>query len=97
VAAERRVEVVLLTREDCTFCEEAAAILDRLGVEVPLSVRRVDYDSEEGRRLALSGGMLFPPGILIGGRPFSYGRPSERKLRRELAGLAPVLAQEAER
>ena len=90
MAADRRVEVVLLTREDCAFCEDAEAILDRLGTELPLFIRRVDYDSEEGRRLGLSGGLLFPPGILIGGRPFSYGRPSERKLRRELAGLAPA-------
>ncbi len=28
--------------------------------------------------------MLFPPGIFLDGEPFSYGRPSERKLRREL-------------
>jgi hypothetical protein len=89
VAAERRVEVVLLTREGCAFCEDAAAILDRLGAEFPLAVTHVDYDSEEGRRLALSGGMFFPPGIVLGGRPFSYGRPSERKLRRELAGRTP--------
>lgn len=88
VAADRRVEVVLLTRTDCAFCEDAEAILDRLGAELPLLVRRVDYDSDEGRRLGLSGGLLFPPGIFIGGRPFSYGRPSERKLRRELASLA---------
>ncbi len=27
---------------------------------------------------------MFPPGIFIGGEPFSYGRPSEKKLRREL-------------
>jgi hypothetical protein len=85
-AAERCVEVVLLTRDDCAFCEDAAAILHRLGAEFPLAITCVDYDSEEGHRLALSGGMLFPPGIVIGGRPFSYGRPSERKLRRELAG-----------
>lgn len=27
---------------------------------------------------------MFPPGIFLDGEPFSYGRPSERKLRREL-------------
>jgi len=32
----------------------------------------------------MKGGLLFPPGILIDGEPFSYGRPSERKLRHEL-------------
>jgi hypothetical protein len=89
VAAESRIEVVLLTREDCAFCGDAEVILGRLSAELPLSVRSVDFDSEEGRRLALTGGLLFPPGILIGGRPFSYGRPPERKLRQELARLAP--------
>lgn len=87
MAADRRVEVVLLTREDCAFCEDAGKVLDRLCAEIPLSVRTLDYDSEEGRRLALAGGLLFPPGILIDGRPFSYGRPSEGRLRRELAHL----------
>jgi hypothetical protein len=89
VAAERRLDVVLLTREDCAFCENARAILERLGAEFPLSVRSVDFDSDEGCRLALAGGLLCPPGILVEGRPFCYGRPSERKLRRELTRLAP--------
>ncbi len=81
---------------DCHKATLSACAVDALGAEVsaatfPLSVRRVDYDSKEGRRLALSGGMLFPPGIVIGGRAFSYGRPSERKLRRELAGLVEAV------
>jgi glutaredoxin len=95
MAADLRVDVLLLTREDCAFCEDAEKVLDRLGAEFPLSVRTVDYDSEEGARLALAGGLLFPPGILLDGRPFSYGRPSERKLRRELAHLAEIGARHA--
>jgi hypothetical protein len=27
---------------------------------------------------------VFPPGVFLNGEPFSYGRLSERKLRREL-------------
>lgn len=88
MAAEHHVEVTLLTREDCAFCREASTIMGRLRAEFPLLVKTLEFDSEEGRRLALDGGLLFPPGILIGGLPFSYGRPSERKLRRELARLA---------
>ena len=34
--------------------------------------------------MARAAGIMFPPGILIDGEPFSYGRPSERKLRRAL-------------
>ena len=34
--------------------------------------------------LAVHSGLLFPPGIFLDGEPFSYGRPSERRLRREI-------------
>ncbi len=44
----------------------------------------MDLTSEEGERLATAGGIMFPPGILLDGEAFAYGRPSERKLRREL-------------
>lgn len=78
------VQVVLLTREDCAFCHDAEEILERLSEEYALRVRTVDLDAPEGQELGERGGVLFPPGIVIDGRPFSYGRPSERKLRREL-------------
>ena len=39
---------------------------------------------EEGRRLAASEAMMFTPGIVLAGKPFSYGLFSERKFRREL-------------
>ncbi len=31
---------------------------------------------------------MFPPGLFLDGEPFSYGRPSERKLRKVLARRA---------
>ncbi len=31
---------------------------------------------------------MFPPGLFLDGEPFSYGRPSERKLRKALAQQA---------
>jgi len=40
--------------------------------------------SPEGQALAERGGILFPPGVFLDGAPFSYGRLSERRLRREL-------------
>jgi len=79
------VEVVLLTQEDCAFCEQAKALLDRLSTELGFSVAILDLDSAEGRSLAERGGILFPPGILVDGEAVCYGRPSERRLRRELA------------
>jgi glutaredoxin len=79
----------LLTQEDCGHCEEAKALLERLEGEYPLSVRAVRLSSTEGQELALRGGVMFPPGLFLDGAPFSYGRVSERKLRKALSRRAP--------
>jgi glutaredoxin len=76
--------VLLLTQEHCGFCEQAKALLNRFSGEYGFLVSTLDLDSPEGQALAMRGGVLFPPGIFIDGEPFSYGRPSERKLRREI-------------
>lgn len=78
------MHVTLLTRRECGFCEQAKEILGRLSQEFSLAVSMVDMDSEEGQVLAERGGVMFPPGILLDGEAFSHGRPSERKLRKEL-------------
>ena len=80
----KRITILLLTQEHCGFCEQAKEILDRLAREYWLSISTLDMGSPEGQELAMKGGLLFPPGLLIDGEPFSYGRLSERKLRREL-------------
>lgn len=80
----RPVEITLLTQNSCTFCEDAKQVLNRLGREFAIRVREIDLAGDEGRRLALAGGLLFAPGVLVDGRSFSYGRLSERKLRRTL-------------
>lgn len=78
------VGVTLLTQENCAFCDRAKETLDRLSREYAISVSTLDLGSSEGQALAARGGVMFPPGILLDGEPFSYGRLSERKLRREL-------------
>ena len=78
------MQVTLLTQDDCAFCDQAKILLARLSAEYPLEVEELDLGSEEGRRLAEAGGMIFAPGIVLDGEPFCYGRPSERKIRREL-------------
>jgi len=78
------MNVLLLTQENCGFCRQAKEILDRLPVEYGLAVSTLDLDSPEGQVLAERSGVLFPPGIFLDGEPFTYGRASERKLRREL-------------
>ncbi len=76
--------ITLLTKPDCALCDQAKEVLARLGAEVPLLVETISLESEEGRRLAEQCNLLFPPGVLIDGEPFSWGRLSERKLRRAL-------------
>ncbi len=78
------MEVALLTQENCAFCDQAKEMLDRLSSEYPISVNTLDLATPEGQKLAWHGGVMFPPGIFLDGEPFSYGRPSEKKLRREL-------------
>lgn len=77
------MKVVILSQDNCAFCEQAKVILSRLAPEYKLSVSVLDLTSPEGQALAMRGGMLFPPGIFIDEEPFAYGRPSERALRHE--------------
>lgn len=81
--------VTVLSKPDCHYCDEAKAVLARLAPELGFDVEVVDLAGERGRQLALSARMLFPPGILIDGEPFSYGRLSERRLKRELQRRTP--------
>ncbi|MDE3078289.1 MAG: thioredoxin family protein [Chloroflexota bacterium] len=76
--------MLLLKQEQCAFCDQAEEILRRVSAEYPLSVTTADFNSQEGQQLALRAGMLFPPGVFFDGEPFTYGRLSERKLRREI-------------
>jgi len=81
------ISVLILTQQDCASCEAASAIVKRLARKYPLSVSTVSLDSPEGVSLAEKGGVLFPPGIFIDGKLFSYGGLSERTLRMEIERL----------
>ena len=77
-------EFILLTQPSCSYCNHAKEILARLAHEYPLRVTEIDMQTEEGGRLAIKHAVIFAPGILRGGRLFSYGRLSEKKLRAQL-------------
>lgn len=83
-ANTRSIQLTILTKAQCAFCDDAKAILARLEAEYPLAIEILDLDTPDGSTLAIRGGILFPPGIFLDGEPFCYGRLSERKLRREL-------------
>lgn len=78
------LDVLILTQDNCGFCEKAKMLFARLTREFPLSVSTLAIESPEGQALAERGGVLFPPGIFIDAEPFCYGRPSEGKIRREI-------------
>ena len=83
------IRVIILTQEDCAFCDAAKAMLERLSLDYPLSVTALPLDSTAGQSLAEKGGILFPPGIVINGEAVFYGRPSERRLRKEIERRLP--------
>lgn len=76
--------VTLLTQPDCHLCEHAKAVLDRVGQDHPMTVTEIDLRTDTGQQYAAEAGVLFAPGVLLDGRPFAYGRLSERKLRHAL-------------
>jgi glutaredoxin len=80
--------ITLLTQEDCAYCEHARQVLARIGADHPIMVTEIDITADEGRVLASRAGVVFAPGLLVDGRPFGYGRISERRLRRTLQRLA---------
>ncbi len=78
------MEITLLAQSDCEHCHHAQDVLERLAADYPIHITSVDIATPDGAQLAEATGVLFPPGVLVDGDPFSYGRLSERKLRREL-------------
>ena len=80
--------VTLLTKPDCDNCVRAKATLLRISDDIAFEMVLAELDSPAGHALAVEHGVLFAPGVLINGRLSSYGRPSERRLRRDLTAAA---------
>ena len=78
------VQITLLTQSSCGFCDHAKEVLSRVGADYPLEITEIDLAGDDGQRLARQAGVLFAPGVFIDGESFSFGRLSERKLRRTL-------------
>lgn len=80
----------LLTKPECTYCDQAKQVLDRIAADYLVTVESVSLESPQGDALARSVGAIFAPVVLIDGELFSYGRLSERKLRRHLDRALPA-------
>jgi glutaredoxin len=79
------MQVLLLTQPACEFCDQAMSLFLRLSAEYALEITERSLLEPDGRAVAERTGVLFAPGVLIDGELVSYGRPSERRLRRLLA------------
>ena len=74
-------QLILVSKEDCEFCERAHAVLGELKVDT----REIDVESDEAAELAARVVPLaFLPVLTDGERVLAYGRFSEKRLRREL-------------
>ena len=74
-------DLILVTTDDCHFCDRAHALLGALGV----GFRELSLASTEACALAERGiPLAFLPVLTDGQRVFAYGRFSEKRLRREL-------------
>lgn len=74
--------LLLVTTDDCHFCERARTVLDTLGV----ARREISVDSEEAETLAERGlALAFLPVLTDGRRVIAYGRFSEKGLRKEFS------------
>ena len=85
------VSITLLTQQDCSLCDQAKSLLAQLqgahGLGVTVHIEELALDTDRGRQLAEQAGVLFAPGVLLDGQPFSHGRLSERKLHKALLAL----------
>lgn len=81
------IKITIFAKEDCSFCDMAKSLFRQFAYEFKLKVEVVDINTPEGEEGILKYGFLFAPGILINDLPFSYGRPSERKIRQKLLNL----------
>lgn len=76
--------ITLITAPSCHLCNQAKDVLDRVAADHRVTVETISIATGPGRLLMHKHGVVFPPGVLIDDKPFSYGRLSERRLRREL-------------
>jgi thiol-disulfide isomerase/thioredoxin len=72
--------VTLITKADCSLCDQAKAVLERVADDTAVQVETVSVDSEAGRALAERSGLLFPP---------------RRAHRRRAVSLGPAIGAQA--
>lgn len=77
-------KLVILTQPDCHSCETLQALLAQLADEFVFEVHEVALADAEGQALAQRHGVAWAPGLLLDDSLVCFGRPSERRIRRDL-------------
>jgi hypothetical protein len=78
------MQVTYVTAPACHSCDHGRAVLTEIAERVPLDVREVSLDSDEGRQLLAVHRFAFPPAVIVDGRLIAHGRLSGRRLARLL-------------
>ena len=78
------IQVTVLSAPHCELCEHAKKVLAEVSADYDIEILVISDESEEGRALMMEHMVAFPPGVLLDGNLFSFGRLSERRLRRQL-------------
>lgn len=78
------VQVTFVTAPACHYCAHGRTVLAELADRIPLEVREVGLDSDEGRELLTVHRFAFPPAVIVDGRLLAHGRLSTRRLERLL-------------
>ena len=81
------MRLLLVVAPDCGFCDHARTVLSRVMADVPCALEELELTTSDGRALADTVRLPFPPALWVDGHFFGYGRISERKLRTHLARL----------
>ncbi len=76
--------LALLTQSDCHACDTLKDIVADLADEFVFDVDLVDLAMPDGEQLAVRHGVAWAPGLLIDDTLVTYGRPSARRIRKEL-------------
>ena len=78
----RQVEVSIISKEGCLPCLRIKRIVGELEAELPeVTVREVDFASEEGVALSVKNTILYPPAVFIDGSLFAKGKIMEEPLK----------------
>lgn len=81
------IEIVLVEAAACHLCDDAVHALAAAAAVYPLTIRRVDIASPEGRELVRRFRAPMPPIVVIDDQLLGWGRLSRGKLRGRLEEL----------